>query len=125
MPITSRVISRHSGEDVEMSVVGYVEGLEPLVEVIFDPKEFNCPAARVMDVFRAIQSGTLAVLCWDDSTNPILPLEGYGVTDLHKFSGLTNPRREGWTGKIVLYVYPPKEGVGHFAISLELAKQRT
>lgn len=120
-------VSRHSGADVDLNITGAVDPLVgEISEVILDPKDFaECVTVRVMNIFRAVQNGVEAWLEWEGSGDLIIPLEGYGNTDLSKFNGLVNPRSEGWTGGIRLRVRGHKQDIGLFTISLELSKMRS
>lgn len=119
--------SRHSGADIDLTVSGYCEGGQEVTAVILAPKDYDeCVTVRVMNVFRAIQNGLVAWLEWEGTDDVIMPLEGYGNTDLVKFNGLVNPRSEGWTGGLRLRVLSKLTAeTGHFTISLELSKMRT
>ena len=125
--MTIRVhVSRQSGSDIDLTISGYCDGGAEVAAVIFDPANFDeCITARVMNVFRAIQNGLVAWLEWEGTDDIVMPLEGYGNTDLNKFNGLVHPRSEGWTGGIRLRVRSKLDETAHFTISLELSKMRT
>jgi hypothetical protein len=121
MSIISTRIVRDSA-DVDIAIVGAV-GDKTLSEVIASPENHkDAKAFKVTAIFHSIESGVKLRLYWEgeDDHTLILPLEGRGILDLTRFGGLEDPRYPGWTGNIILVA----EGMGHFALSLELSKQR-
>ena len=122
MSIISTRIVRDSA-DVDIAIVGAVGEGKPVSEVIAKPSNHKDAAAfKVTAIFHSVESGVKLRLYWEgeDDHTLILPLEGRGILDLTRFGGLEDPRLPGWTGSILLHA----EGSGHFALSLELSKQR-
>lgn len=130
MPIISRRVIRDS-DDIDIAIVGAVEAGEHLHEIIVKPGEFlGAPkTVKINAMFHSIQSGVVVLFYWEGESDHtlILPLEGRGILDLTRFGGLVNPRYPGWTGNLILAVRDDRStgSAKHFAISLELSKQRS
>lgn len=132
MPITSTRTSRSQGEDLDVILSGTVLGGEQIDEIVFDPavpEGAACTTARMMGATYSMQPGVEALLYWEggnDDHDLICPIDGRGFLDFSTFGGLMNPRREGWTGKILLRVTCDREeSLRHFSLALHLTKQRS
>jgi len=114
--------------DVDLALTGVVDAGVSYEEMVFSPSTFkdSPTTGKLTAVFHSIESGLRLFLYWehDDDDTLIMPLEGRGILDLTRFGGLENPRLPGFTGAIILRAVNDSGGVRHFAISLEISKQR-
>ena len=87
----------------------------------------NSPKILRLDrVFFSIDKGLRLTLHWqDDEQSLIMPLEDRGYFDFESaFGGWSNPRREGFTGNILLRVLGADDTRRWlFALKLEFTKQ--
>lgn len=128
MPITSRQVGRSAGEKLNIHLAGHVVGDPEAVDVV-DPSEFDAKHVRVMTIIHSLQTGVVALLYWESTDGDhqfIMPIEGRGIMSFDRFDGLSNPKTDNMTGKLLVCINSPHDDtVRHFALSFELYKQRS
>jgi len=113
-------LPRDSLAEVQVIVTSTEEVLLPETILTMGSLMGQPKALRLTDVIYVVEGGTKVYLWWDDDAGDtlILPLEGRGRLDLSPFSGIPNPRKEGFTG----HVQVSSSGHGSFVLCLEFAK---
>lgn len=128
MGILSSHVIRDSS-DLCLSIIGEVQRGQVLDEVLVNPRLLkDSPVSVRLDrVVYSIQSGLELRLYWESESDRflMLPLEGRGTLDFERLGGLSDPRCEGWTGKVLLTSsYKGEVDVRYFTLSIEFSKQR-
>ena len=112
---------------VHYTVAGELVSALPFTPITDTSVLFNAPALLRLDrVFFAIDKGLHLSLHWQDEAQTlIMPLEDRGYFDFESaFGGWSNPRREGYTGNILLRVLDANdERRWLFALKLDFTKQ--
>lgn len=88
--------------------------------------EHSPGSLRLDRLFFSLDKGMRASLHWEDAEKSLLlPVEDRGFFDFeHAFGGWSNPKREGWTGNVILRVEAGvEERLWRLALKLEFTKQ--
>jgi len=117
------------GNDVLLQVKGFAGKSDNGLVKILDIKSLQASPThlRLTGMYRAVQTGLTVFLYWEggEEHDFLTTIEGYGVNSFDWCSaGLTDTKKEGFTGNVMMRLETESPSPKHFSLVLEFAKQR-